>query len=99
MKKAIYIALLVTCVIGLSSCRGSSGQKAVKLAKEYLGKTVSGAKKSHLERYADDVARVKFTKVSCASCAGTGYVGYPLVTTVMVMGGFIRYKGDSEVFL
>ena len=76
MKIVIYITLLVTCVIGLSSCRGSSGQKAVKLAKEYLGKTVSGAKKSHLERYADDVARVKFTKVSCASCAGTGYVGY-----------------------
>ena len=37
---------------------------------------MSGAKKSHLERYADDVARVKFTKVSCASCAETGYVGY-----------------------
>ena len=63
MNKVIYITLLVTCVIGLSSCRGSSGQKAVKLAKEYLGKTVSGAKKSHLERYAADVARVKFTKV------------------------------------
>ena len=76
MKKVIYITLLVSCVIGLSSCRGSNGQKAVKFAKEYLGKTVSGAKKSHLERYADDVARVKFTKVSCASCAGTGYVGY-----------------------
>ena len=76
MKKVIYITLLVTCVISLFSCRGSSGQKAVKLAKEYLGKTVSGAKKSHLERYADDVARLKFTKVSCASCAGTGYVGY-----------------------
>ena len=76
MKKVIYITLLVTCVISLFSCRGSSGQKAAKLAKGYLGKTVSGAKKSHLERYADDVARVKFTKVSCASCAGTGYVGY-----------------------
>lgn len=33
-------------------------------------------KKSHLERYADDIARVKSTKVSCVSCAGTGYVGY-----------------------
>lgn len=76
MKKTIQLLLLVTCVISLSSSRGSSGQKAVKLAKEYLGKTVSGAKKSHLERYADDVARVKFVKVSCTSCAGTGYVGY-----------------------
>ena len=47
-----------------------------KVCQGILGKTVSGAKKSHLERYADDVARVKFTKVSCASCAGTGYVGY-----------------------
>ena len=76
MKNLLNICILVICMIGLYSCRGNSVQKAVKLAREYLGKIVSGAKKSHLERYADDIACVKFTKVSCASCAGTDYVGY-----------------------
>ena len=72
MKKVIYITLLVTCVIGLSSCRGSSGQKAMQMAKKYIGKTVTTTKKLHLENHADDVARIKFVKVRCKKCNGTG---------------------------
>lgn len=65
MKKVIYITLVVTCVIGLSSCRGNSGQKAMQMAKKYIGKTVTTTKKLHLENHADDVARIKFVKVRC----------------------------------
>lgn len=74
MKKVIYILLLLICFIGISSCRGNSGKKAIDLAKKYLGKTVKGTQKLHLERNADDIARIKFVKVSCTSCAGCGYV-------------------------
>ena len=76
MKKVIYIFLLVTCVIGLSSCRGSSGQKAVQMAKKYIGKTLTSTKKLHLENHADDVARIKFVKVRCKKCNGTGNFAY-----------------------
>ena len=72
MKKVIYITLLVSCLIGLSSCRGGSGQKAMQMAKKYIGKTVTTTKKLHLENHADDVARIKFVKVRCKKCNGTG---------------------------
>lgn len=74
MGKVINILLLAICCIGISSCRGNSGRKAMNLAQKYLGKTVKGTKKLHLEQHADDVARVKFVKNSCTSCAGSGYI-------------------------
>lgn len=74
MGKVINILLLVICCIGISSCRGNSSKKAIDLAQKYLGKTIKGTKKLHLEQHADDVARVKFVKISCTSCAGSGYV-------------------------
>lgn len=76
MKKVIYILLLLISSIGISSCRGNSGKKAFDFAQKYLGKTVKGTQKLHLERYADDAARVKFVKTTCTSCAGSGYVDY-----------------------
>lgn len=38
MKKVIYITLLVTCVITLSSCRGSGGKKIATEALEFVEK-------------------------------------------------------------
>ena len=38
MKKVIYITILVTCVIGLSSCRGSGGKKVATEALEFIEK-------------------------------------------------------------
>lgn len=76
MQKFIYSLFLLSICLILSSCRGSSGQKAMKMAKEYIGKTVNGAKKAHLEKRADDIASVRFVKVRCAACAGTGYTDY-----------------------
>lgn len=76
MQKLFYtLFLLLICMI-FSSCRGSSGQKAMKMAKEYIGKTVNGTKKAHLEKRADDIASVKFVKVRCTACSGTGYTNY-----------------------
>lgn len=60
----------------MSSCRGNSAKKAIEIARKYTGKTVNGAKKAHLEKYADDAARVRFVKTKCSSCLGTGEVGY-----------------------
>ena len=75
MNKVIYLLLLLAvCCIGISSCRGKSGKKAIDLAQKYLGKTVKGTQKLHIERNADDIARIKFVKVSCTSCAECGYV-------------------------
>lgn len=72
MKKVLNICILVICMIGLFSCRGNSGQKAVQMAKKYIGKTVNTTKKLHLENHADDVTRIKFVKVRCKKCNGTG---------------------------
>lgn len=72
MKNLLNICILVICMIGLFSCRGNSGQKAVQMAKKYIGKTVNTTKKLHLENHADDVTRIKFVKVRCKKCNGTG---------------------------
>ena len=72
MKNLLNMCILVICMIGLYSCRGNSGQKAMQMAKKYIGKTVTTTKKLHLENHADDVARIKFVKVRCKKCNGTG---------------------------
>lgn len=46
------------------------------MVRHYSGKTVSGTKKLHLEKHADDFTQFKFTKVRCVACSGTGNVGY-----------------------
>lgn len=57
------VALLVTLIaISMSSCQGNSAKKAIDIARKYTGKTVNGAKKAHLEKYANDAARVRFVK-------------------------------------
>lgn len=76
MKIVFYLLIVLFCTAGVSSCRGSSGKKAVELASKYLNKSVSKAKKLDLEHYADDVARFKFVKKRCEACSGKGVVGY-----------------------
>ena len=52
MKKVIYITLLVTCVIGLSSFRGSGWKKVATEALEFIEKEAGS-----LERNAGRLAR------------------------------------------
>ena len=52
MKKVIYITLLVTSVIGLSSCRGSGGKKVATEALEFIEKEAGSLERNagRLER-------------------------------------------------
>lgn len=52
MKKVIYITLLVTCVISLSSCRGSGGKKVATEAFEFIEKEAGSLERNagRLER-------------------------------------------------
>lgn len=77
--KGLYSFLVVltamTVAFAATGCRGNSARKAADIAKKYVGKTISGAKKTHLERYADDVAQFKFVEVPCSACYGSGMIG------------------------
>lgn len=52
MKKVIYITLLVTCVIGLSSCRGCGGKKVATETLEFIEKEAGSLERNagRLER-------------------------------------------------
>lgn len=52
MKKVIYITLLITCVISLSSCRGSGGKKVATEALEFIEKEAGSLERNagRLER-------------------------------------------------
>lgn len=57
MKKVIYITLLVTCVISLSSCKGSGGKKVATEAIEFIEKEAGSLERNagRLERGASIV--------------------------------------------
>ena len=90
MKKVSNICILVICMIGLLSCRGNSGQKAVQMAKKYIGKTVTTTKKLHLENHADDVARIKFVTVRCKNVTERVNLLLTNVANAKETVGFIR---------
>ena len=52
MKKVIYITILVSCVIGFSSCRGSGGKKVATEALEFIEKEAGSLERNagRLER-------------------------------------------------
>ena len=75
-SSVIAIFMAMTLVFITSSCRGNSAKKTVKIVKNYVGKTVNATEKAHLERRVDDLTKIKFKRVKCSACFGTGQIGY-----------------------
>ena len=104
MKNLLNMCILVICMIGLLSCRGNSGQKAVQMAKKYIGKTVTTTKKLHLENQVEefirnakqvDVPQEELTakdrlKYSAEQVVGTIKKVFPYILIGVGVGAFIH---------
>lgn len=75
-NSVIAIFMAITLVFTTSSCRGNSTKKTVEIVKKYVGKTVNATEKAHLERHVDNLTKIKFKRVKCSACFGTGQIGY-----------------------